>query len=126
MEESEICKQALEWGRQNYPEAPEIHHLGFASVILFAYKSRNRRAVIKTMRTLVAIDIFYLNRSRPLCFDEAVDMFKDACYGEINIKHAKKWKHDRPERDYLEDVNKAKELISTLQSEVIHGGDRDH
>ena len=126
MEESEIYQQALEWGRQNYSEAPEIHHLGFASVIRFACTGRNRRAVIKTMRTLVAMDIFHLNRSRPLSFDEAVDMFKDACYGEINIEHAKKWKHDRPEEDNENDIQKAKALIPTLPSEVINGGERDH
>lgn len=125
MEESEISNQALEWGKQNYPKAPEIHHRAFVSVVQFACTGKNRRAVIKTMRTLVSMDTFHLNHSATLSFDNAVELFKDACYGEITIEHAKKWKHDRPMEDYKDDIILAQALISTLQSKVILGGERD-
>lgn len=125
MEESEIYQQALDWGKQNYPESPEIHHLGFASVIRFICTGKNRRAVIKTMRTLVAIDIFYLNKSNTLSLDEAINMFEDVCYGDITIEHAKKWKHDHPKRDHEDDIEAAHILIATLHPTVIYGGDRD-
>jgi hypothetical protein len=125
MEESEIYQQALDWGRQNYHEAPEVYHDAFASLVQFACTGRNRRAVIKTMRTLVAMDVFYLKNSQPLSFDEAVDMFKDACYGDITIEHAKKWKHDHPKRDHEDDIEAAQILIATLHPTFIYVGERD-
>jgi hypothetical protein len=126
MDDSEIYQQALEWGKKHYPDSPEIHHIGFASVIRFACTGRNRRAVIKTMRTLVAMDIFHLNHSATLSFNNSVQLLKDACYGEITIEHAKKWNHDRPMEDDKDDIILAQALIPTLQSEVIYGGERDH
>lgn len=125
MEESEISNQALEWGKQNYPKAPEIYHRAFVSVVQFACTGKNRRAVIKTMRTLVAMDTFHLNHSATLSFDNAVELFKDACYGEITIEHAKKWKHDHPKRDHEDDIEAAQILIATLQSKVILRAERD-
>lgn len=125
MEESEIYQQALDWGIQNYPEAPEVYHHAFASVVQFAYTGKNRNSVIKTMRTLVAIDIFYLNKSNTLSLDEAINMFKDVCYGDITIEHAKKWNHDRPMEDYKDDIILAQALIATLQSKVILCAERD-
>ena len=125
MENSEIYEQALAWGLKKYPESPEIHHLAFASVLQFACTGKNRRDVIKTMRTLVAMDIFYLNHSETLSFDNAVQLFKDSCYGEILIEHAKKWKHDRPGDDDEKDIKKADELMSNLYSTFIHDSERD-
>jgi hypothetical protein len=125
MKKSEIYQKALKWGIESYPESSDIHHRAFASVVQFACTGQNRIAVIKTMRTLVAMDILYLYKSETLSFNEAINMFKDACYGDITIAHAQKWKHDRPEKDDENDIQKAKQILE-IPLEGIYRGKRDY
>jgi hypothetical protein len=125
MERSEIYEQALEWGKNNYPDAPEVHHSAFASVVRFACTFVNRQFVIETMRSLVAMDILHRNYSFPLEFEQALCVFAETCYGDITLEHAQKYKHDRPEGEYGRDIKSAKTLIETLHSTVIYNAERD-
>lgn len=127
MEESEIYTQSLKWGRQHYPEAPEIHHHAFASVVHFACVENVRRdTLIQTMRTFVAINkIFKFRAPGKFRFDEVVPLISEDCYGQINLAHAQVWKQNNFECDHSGDINAAQILIANLHPKVIYGGERD-
>lgn len=127
MDESEIYKQALKWGKQNYPKAPEIYHLAFASVIQFGcVEGVSRDTVIQTMRTFVAVNkIFRLKAPGKFRFNEVVDLISNDCYGPITLAHAQVWKQNHFECDHSDDINAAQILISNLHPTVIYGGERD-
>ncbi len=127
MEESEIYQQAIEWGSQHYPKAPEVCHLAFASVVQFGCIEKVRRdTVIQTMRTFVAINkIFRLRSPGGFRFNEVVDLISEDCYGPINLDHAQVWKQNHFEFDHSDDINAAQILIENLHPTVIYGGERD-
>lgn len=127
MEESEIYQQALEWGRQHYPEAPEVYHRAFASVVHFACVENVRRdTLIQTMRTFVAINkIFRVRMPGKFRFDEVVALISEDCYGTINLEHAQVWKQNNFEHEHPDDIKAAQILIAALHPTVIYGGERD-
>lgn len=120
-----IWQQAFDWGRENYPNAPASYHHGFASVIQFACTFKDRRSVIETMRTLVAIDVLYSKYSSPVEFDQAVESLSEACYGTITIAHAQKYKLDRPDDEEPEDIKVAQSLIAQFSDILISKKKRD-
>jgi hypothetical protein len=126
MEESEIYQQALEWGIHNYPKAPEIYHLAFASVVQFACVENMRRdTLIQTMRTFVAINkIFRLKSPGKFRFDEVINVISKDCYDPITLEHAQVWKQNHFEHDNSADIKEAQELILSLHPTVIYGGER--
>lgn len=127
IDESEIYKQALKWGKQNYPKAPEIYHLAFASVIQFGcVEGVSRDTVIQTMRTFVAVNkIFRLKAPGKFRFNEVVDLISNDCYSPITLAHSQVWKQNYFKHDHQLDVKKAQELILSLHPTVIYGGERD-
>jgi hypothetical protein len=116
---SDIETRALAWGQEHYPDAPTSSHQAFASVVKFACTGQNRRAVIKTMRTLVAMDVIHHNHSSPVEFEQAVNLLSEACYGPITISHAQKYKHDRPEEETTNDIQAAQSIIKQWVSHRI-------
>jgi hypothetical protein len=125
MEKYEIYEQALEWGKNNYPDAPTSSHQAFASVVKFACTGQNRRAVIKTIRTLVAMDVILHNHSSPVEFEQAVNLLSEACYGKITIEHAQKYKHDRPEGEEAADIRDAQRFIEQFPDILTSNISRD-
>ncbi|MEY2985821.1 MAG: hypothetical protein RJB24_50 [Candidatus Parcubacteria bacterium] len=127
MVDSEVYQQALEWGKQHYPKAPEIYHHAFASVVQFGCIGGVRRdTVIQTMRTFVAINkIFKLRAPGKFSFDEVVNLISKDCYGPIKLEHAQVWKQNNFEYEYLDDIEAAQILIAALHPTVIYSGERD-
>ena len=128
---SDIETRALAWGQEHYPNAPKSSHQAFASVIQFACTGQNtctgqnRRAVIKTMRTLVAMDVIHHNHSSPVEFEQAVNLLSEACYGPITISHAQKYKHDRPEEETTNDIQAAQSIIKQFSDILTSNIRRD-
>lgn len=122
-----IWQRAFDWGREHYPNTPEIHHEAFASVISFACESGvGRKQIIRTMRTFVAVNkIFRLRAPGSFEFNEAIKIIEQDCYGHINIDHAQAWRQSEFKDDSESDIAIAKQLISTLHPTVINNAERD-
>jgi hypothetical protein len=120
-----IWQQAFDWGMEHYPNAPASYHHAFASVIQFACTFKDRRSVIETMRTLVAMDVIHHNHSSPIKFEQALQLLVKTCYGPITIEHAKKYKHDRPEGEEAADIWDAQRFIEQFSKILISKKKRD-
>ena len=124
---SDIETRALAWGQEHYPDAPTSSHQAFASVVKFACNvGVSRLEVINTMRTSLAVTkIFQTKSPGRFAFHEAIELIKKDCYDPITLDHAKVWRQSEYKADCYKDVERAKELILTLQPTVIYNAERD-
>ncbi len=120
-------EDAIAWGKLNYPDSPEEHHIGFASIIAFACKTPVIRSqVMNTMRTYVAINMLLL-RGQPgkFNFEEAIEYFAQNCYGSITQEHAAVYKQCRFKGDCPEDIIAAELMLQHRQPSPPHEYVRD-